>query len=175
MTPDDAYFQQVRVTRCCPHYVNPHEAGRKRTTGPRYARVPHNGTYCLLATQYTFADNQTNKAHGLVGQGSDGTPIGAWWVVNQKDTFFGGPVRCETIPSSGEPLTSTPVPRRSDGGWDYLVRSQLCGSSSSILTANVSNKQSTRFDISGVLLHVHFTDNAPPPAMVARRMYHATE
>ncbi|TBU48362.1 rhamnogalacturonan lyase [Dichomitus squalens] len=42
-------------------------------------------------TKYSFADNQTNKAHGLYGQDTNGTPIGAWWVVNQKDTFFGGP------------------------------------------------------------------------------------
>ena len=43
-------------------------------------------------TKYTFADNQTNKAHGLFGSKPDGTPLAAWWVVNQRDTFFGGPV-----------------------------------------------------------------------------------
>jgi hypothetical protein len=42
--------------------------------------------------RYTFASNQTNKAHGLYGTASDGRNVGAWWVVNQKDTFFGGPV-----------------------------------------------------------------------------------
>ncbi|RPD62964.1 galactose mutarotase-like protein [Lentinus tigrinus ALCF2SS1-6] len=46
---------------------------------------------------YTFADNQTNKAHGLVGQSSDGTSVGAWWVVNQKDTFFGGPYHVDLM------------------------------------------------------------------------------
>ncbi|KAI8995606.1 galactose mutarotase-like protein [Trametes punicea] len=48
-------------------------------------------------TKYSFADNQTNKAHGLYGQTSDGTPIGAWWVVNQKDTFFGGPFHVDLM------------------------------------------------------------------------------
>ncbi|KAI0801290.1 galactose mutarotase-like protein [Fomes fomentarius] len=48
-------------------------------------------------TKYTFADNQTNKAHGLYGQSSDGTPVGAWWVVNQKDTFFGGPFHVDLM------------------------------------------------------------------------------
>ncbi|KAI0778161.1 galactose mutarotase-like protein [Trametes elegans] len=48
-------------------------------------------------TKYTFADNQTNKAHGLYGQSSDGTPFGAWWVVNQKDTFFGGPFHVDLM------------------------------------------------------------------------------
>ncbi|KAI0735193.1 galactose mutarotase-like protein [Earliella scabrosa] len=48
-------------------------------------------------TKYSFADNQTNKAHGLYGQSSDGTPIGAWWVVNQKDTFFGGPFHVDLM------------------------------------------------------------------------------
>ncbi|KAE9407534.1 rhamnogalacturonan lyase [Gymnopus androsaceus JB14] len=43
-------------------------------------------------TKYTFMDNQTNKAHGLFGFAPDNaTTLGAWWVVNQKDTFFGGP------------------------------------------------------------------------------------
>ncbi|OSD03458.1 polysaccharide lyase family 4 protein [Trametes coccinea BRFM310] len=48
-------------------------------------------------TKYSFADNQTNKAHGLYGQGPDGIPIGAWWVVNQKDTFFGGPFHVDLM------------------------------------------------------------------------------
>ncbi|KAH9898424.1 galactose mutarotase-like protein [Cubamyces lactineus] len=48
-------------------------------------------------TKYSFADNQTNKAHGLYGQSSDGIPIGAWWVVNQKDTFFGGPFHVDLM------------------------------------------------------------------------------
>ncbi|KAI0361653.1 galactose mutarotase-like protein [Trametes cingulata] len=48
-------------------------------------------------TKYTFADNQTNKAHGLYGQAADGTPVGAWWVVNQKDTFFGGPFHVDLM------------------------------------------------------------------------------
>ncbi|KAI0335297.1 galactose mutarotase-like protein [Cubamyces sp. BRFM 1775] len=48
-------------------------------------------------TKYSFADNQTNKAHGLYGEGPDGTPIGAWWVVNQKDTFFGGPFHVDLM------------------------------------------------------------------------------
>ncbi|KAI0825156.1 galactose mutarotase-like protein [Trametes gibbosa] len=48
-------------------------------------------------TKYTFADNQTNKAHGLYGQSSDGSPVGAWWVVNQKDTFFGGPYHVDLM------------------------------------------------------------------------------
>ncbi|KAI0662802.1 galactose mutarotase-like protein [Cubamyces menziesii] len=48
-------------------------------------------------TKYSFADNQTNKAHGLYGQSPDGTPIGAWWVVNQKDTFFGGPFHVDLM------------------------------------------------------------------------------
>ncbi|KAH7872177.1 galactose mutarotase-like protein [Lentinula edodes] len=44
-------------------------------------------------TKYQFADNQTNKAHGLFGYSPDNvTTLGAWWVVNQKDTFFGGPL-----------------------------------------------------------------------------------
>ncbi|KAJ3752332.1 rhamnogalacturonan lyase [Lentinula raphanica] len=44
-------------------------------------------------TKYQFADNQTNKAHGLFGHSPDNlTTLGAWWVVNQKDTFFGGPL-----------------------------------------------------------------------------------
>ncbi|TFY50246.1 hypothetical protein EVG20_g11632 [Dentipellis fragilis] len=42
-------------------------------------------------TKYTFADNQTNKAHGLYGVDASGDAFGAWWVVGQKDTFFGGP------------------------------------------------------------------------------------
>ncbi|KAJ7745590.1 galactose mutarotase-like protein [Mycena maculata] len=59
-------------------------------------------------TKYSFADNQTNKARGLFGQGTNEN-LGAWWVINQKvrnpyerpinyraqriqqDTFFGGP------------------------------------------------------------------------------------
>ncbi|KAJ7174632.1 galactose mutarotase-like protein, partial [Mycena filopes] len=43
-------------------------------------------------TKYTFADNQTNKVHGLYAVPTTGstTSFGAWWVVNQKDTFFGG-------------------------------------------------------------------------------------
>ncbi|KAL1951971.1 hypothetical protein VTO73DRAFT_1120 [Trametes versicolor] len=48
-------------------------------------------------TKYTFADNQTNKAHGLYGQSSSGSPVGAWWVVNQKDTFFGGPYHVDLM------------------------------------------------------------------------------
>ncbi|CDO71539.1 Polysaccharide Lyase Family 4 protein [Trametes cinnabarina] len=48
-------------------------------------------------TKYSFADNQTNKAHGLYGQGPDGVAIGAWWVVNQKDTFFGGPFHVDLM------------------------------------------------------------------------------
>ncbi|KAI9063041.1 polysaccharide lyase family 4 protein [Trametes sanguinea] len=48
-------------------------------------------------TKYSFADNQTNEAHGLYGQSPDGTPIGAWWVVNQKDTFFGGPFHVDLM------------------------------------------------------------------------------
>ncbi|KAH9849784.1 galactose mutarotase-like protein [Lenzites betulinus] len=48
-------------------------------------------------TKYTFADNQTNKAHGLYGHSSDGSPVGAWWVVNQKDTFFGGPYHVDLM------------------------------------------------------------------------------
>ncbi|EIN10187.1 galactose mutarotase-like protein [Punctularia strigosozonata HHB-11173 SS5] len=48
-------------------------------------------------TKYTFADNQTNKAHGLYGAKPDGTPLGAWWVVNQKDTFFGGPTHIDLM------------------------------------------------------------------------------
>ncbi|KAI0651829.1 galactose mutarotase-like protein [Trametes meyenii] len=48
-------------------------------------------------TKYTFADNQTNKAHGLYGHSADGNPIGAWWVVNQKDTFFGGPFHVDLM------------------------------------------------------------------------------
>ncbi|KAJ3714564.1 galactose mutarotase-like protein [Lentinula guzmanii] len=44
-------------------------------------------------TKYQFADNQTNKAHGLFGLAPDNvTTLGAWWVINQKDTFFGGPL-----------------------------------------------------------------------------------
>ncbi|TFY81317.1 hypothetical protein EWM64_g2699 [Hericium alpestre] len=41
--------------------------------------------------KYTFADNQTNKAHGLYGVDAKNNAFGAWWVINQKDTFFGGP------------------------------------------------------------------------------------
>ncbi|KAJ6622202.1 rhamnogalacturonan lyase [Mycena sp. CBHHK59/15] len=48
-------------------------------------------------TKYTFADNQTNKAHGLYANTSDGTALGAWWVVNQKDTFFGGPLHIDLM------------------------------------------------------------------------------
>ncbi|KAJ6589649.1 rhamnogalacturonan lyase [Mycena capillaripes] len=48
-------------------------------------------------TKYTFADNQTNKAHGLFGNTSDGTAFGVWWVVNQKDTFFGGPLHIDLM------------------------------------------------------------------------------
>ncbi|KAJ7904941.1 galactose mutarotase-like protein [Mycena leptocephala] len=48
-------------------------------------------------TKYTFADNQTNKAHGLYGNTSDGNAFGAWWVVNQKDTFFGGPLHIDLM------------------------------------------------------------------------------
>lgn len=29
----------------------------------------------------------------MYGTAPDGSKVGAWWVVNQKDTFFGGPVR----------------------------------------------------------------------------------
>ncbi|KAJ7617816.1 galactose mutarotase-like protein [Roridomyces roridus] len=42
-------------------------------------------------TKYSFADNQTNKARGLFGGGQNNESLGAWWVINQKDTFFGGP------------------------------------------------------------------------------------
>ncbi|KAJ7642442.1 galactose-binding domain-like protein [Mycena polygramma] len=38
-----------------------------------------------------------NKAHGLYGTTSDGTAIGAWWVVNQKDAFFGGPLHIDLM------------------------------------------------------------------------------
>ncbi|TFY79933.1 hypothetical protein EWM64_g4079 [Hericium alpestre] len=60
------------------------------------ASTPVSLTACLasvadLVTKYTFADNQTNKAHGLYGVDAKNTAFGAWWVVNQKDTFFGGP------------------------------------------------------------------------------------
>ncbi|KAJ7250745.1 galactose mutarotase-like protein [Mycena rebaudengoi] len=48
-------------------------------------------------TKYTFADNQTNKAHGLYANASDGKAFGAWWVVNQKDTFFGGPLHIDLM------------------------------------------------------------------------------
>ncbi|KAI0071969.1 galactose mutarotase-like protein [Panus rudis PR-1116 ss-1] len=48
-------------------------------------------------TKYTFADNQTNKAHGLVGSKPDGTPLAAWWVVNQVDTYFGGPTHVDLM------------------------------------------------------------------------------
>ncbi|KAF7364613.1 Galactose mutarotase-like protein [Mycena venus] len=48
-------------------------------------------------TKYTFADNQTNKAHGLFGNTSDRNTFGAWWVVNQKDTFFGGPLHIDLM------------------------------------------------------------------------------
>ncbi|KAJ7767716.1 galactose mutarotase-like protein [Mycena metata] len=48
-------------------------------------------------TKYTFADNQTNKAHGLYGIAVDGTAFGAWWVVNQKDAFFGGPLHIDLM------------------------------------------------------------------------------
>ncbi|KAJ7106411.1 galactose mutarotase-like protein, partial [Mycena crocata] len=47
--------------------------------------------------QYTFADNQTNKAHGLYANRSSGDALGAWWVVNQKDTFFGGPLHIDLM------------------------------------------------------------------------------
>ncbi|KAJ4467080.1 rhamnogalacturonan lyase [Lentinula aciculospora] len=43
-------------------------------------------------TKYQFADNQTNNAHGLFGSAPNNTTLGAWWVINQKDTFFGGPL-----------------------------------------------------------------------------------
>ncbi|KAJ6512313.1 galactose mutarotase-like protein [Mycena vulgaris] len=48
-------------------------------------------------TKYTFADNQTNKAHGLYANASNGNAFGAWWVVNQKDTFFGGPLHIDLM------------------------------------------------------------------------------
>ncbi|KAF5375744.1 hypothetical protein D9757_008986 [Collybiopsis confluens] len=49
-------------------------------------------------TKYQFADNQTNKAHGLFGISPDNTTtLGAWWVVNQKDTFFGGPLHTDLM------------------------------------------------------------------------------
>ncbi|THV00289.1 galactose mutarotase-like protein [Dendrothele bispora CBS 962.96] len=48
-------------------------------------------------TKYTFADNQTNKAHGLFGRGPGDLSLGAWWVVNQKDTFFGGPLHVDLM------------------------------------------------------------------------------
>ncbi|KAJ7347101.1 galactose mutarotase-like protein [Mycena albidolilacea] len=42
-------------------------------------------------SKYFFSDNQTNQAHGLYADTPNGNKLGAWWVVNQKDTFFGGP------------------------------------------------------------------------------------
>ncbi|KAJ7049519.1 galactose mutarotase-like protein [Mycena amicta] len=49
-------------------------------------------------TKYTFADNQTNKAHGLYSAPTTAnTSFGAWWVVNQKDTFFGGPLHIDLM------------------------------------------------------------------------------
>ncbi|KAJ7024043.1 galactose mutarotase-like domain-containing protein [Mycena alexandri] len=54
-------------------------------------------TKWLIRAQYTFADNQTNKAHGLYGIAVDGTAFGAWWVVNQKDAFFGGPLHIDLM------------------------------------------------------------------------------
>ncbi|KAF7320606.1 Galactose mutarotase-like protein [Mycena chlorophos] len=50
-------------------------------------------------TKYQFADNQTNKAHGLYSppSGDSNTSYGAWWVVNQKDTFFGGPLHIDLM------------------------------------------------------------------------------
>ena len=46
----------------------------------------------IVVNQYTFADNQTNKAHGLVTNTSGDVTLGAWWVGNQRDTGYGGPV-----------------------------------------------------------------------------------
>ncbi|CAL1715934.1 unnamed protein product [Somion occarium] len=46
-------------------------------------------------TKYTFADNQTNKAHGLYGAKPDGTPLAVWWVINQNDAYFGGPTHVD--------------------------------------------------------------------------------
>ncbi|TCD65283.1 hypothetical protein EIP91_002845 [Steccherinum ochraceum] len=48
-------------------------------------------------TKYTFADNQTNKAHGLVANIPDGTTLGAWWVGNQRDTGYGGPAHLDLM------------------------------------------------------------------------------
>ncbi|KIY50794.1 galactose mutarotase-like protein, partial [Fistulina hepatica ATCC 64428] len=66
-------------------------------------------------TKYTFADNQNNKAHGLYGNASNGLALGAWWVVNQKDTFFDGPasiftrssIHYSTLPATNNPQGSS--------------------------------------------------------------------
>lgn len=100
-------------------------ADRNQTTGRRCAdsKVAQS---LSISSQYTFADNQTNKAHGLYANSSDGNTFGAWWVENQKDTFFGGPV-C-VISSSvqwiGSDLHS--ASHRPYGRWYYIVRVEYC-------------------------------------------------
>lgn len=49
-------------------------------------------------TKYMFSETWRNQTvHGMYGDGtkSDGTPFGAWLVMNTKDTYYGGPTHSD--------------------------------------------------------------------------------
>lgn len=60
----------------------------------------------------------------MYGSKPDGTPLAAWWVINQKDTFYGGPVRTQDLQpqASSHPYIDT---RGLNGGRNHLVSNKV--------------------------------------------------